>query len=193
MNQILNIVSFSLGLFLFFSVSVQAQDNTVRVIGNKTLQTVEAGQDLEVRITKFRFKKVNEKKQVLGFEQADVLKLEQFFLNQQGVIQCLSDVIDKTFDVTSIVEESFDVEAVVATLFSQGYVTTSMRQGTSTITLKSEDISIVAPAEGIQDCNECGEVEVSEDLSKEFQTMEYGDELINFDFGASDGDGNNRG
>lgn len=200
MKQLLVFTSFLL------CIHVCAQNNRTRYIESQSIEHLETTLTIDSKITDFIFKKVDENRRIVSFTSDDVLLLEQFFLNQTGVLACKSHITDKHMQVISRAnvtskKANFDYKKTVTALRSMGYIVIGLRQKDKLLTfaakykpvevelakLTNTEVSVTKDEETLpEDCTECGRVEVSQDLLNQFKEADYGEQLIEFNLGIPD-------
>ena len=85
---------------------------------------------LDVKVTQFLFKKVDQHDQVVPFTDKDIAFLTSYFLQKEGVISVNSDVTDKTIEIVSLLQKDgkilFQHRQESELLQKMGYVATKM-------------------------------------------------------------------
>lgn len=145
----------------------------------------------DVKTTDFTFKKVDENHRIVAFTKEDLNHLETFFKNQQGVLNVEGDYIDKTIQVINLSEQDgktfFDHCEIAEILNKDGYITIRLRSR-----IKSQYLLAVVPTidpnsemtaelikEKPENCNECGDVKVSQEALDLLKGMDFGGDLFN--------------
>jgi len=146
----------------------------------------------DVKTTDFTFKKVDDGHRIVAFTKEDLKHIETFFKEQQGVLNVEGDYIDKTIQVINLSEQDgetfFDHCKIAETLNRDGYITIRLRSR-----IKSQYLLAIVPTsdpnsemtaeltnkEKLEDCNECGDVKVSQDVLDLLKGMDFGGDLFN--------------
>ncbi len=147
----------------------------------------------DVKTTDFTFKKVDENHRIVAFTKEDLNHLEAFFSEQQGVLNVKGDYLDKTVQVLNLSEQDgkalFDHCEIAKILNRDGYITIRLRSR-----IKSQYLLAIVPTpdpnsemtaelltnkEKIEDCNECGDVKVSQKALDLLKDMDFGGDLFN--------------
>lgn len=156
---------------------------------------IEVNGFFDVKTTVFTFKKVDENHRIVAFTKEDLSYLQTFFQNQEGVLLVEGDQLDKTVKVVSLLEKDgkifFEHREIATILNRDGFVTIRLRSRKT-----SEYLVAIAPQslpdnemtaelisvpreEKPEDCNECGDVEVSKEVLDLLKNMDFGGEMFN--------------
>jgi hypothetical protein len=128
----------------------------------------------------FKLKKVNDKGETIAFTVQDALEVVRFFMSQEGVEKCESDPNNNTLKIVS--QTGVSVQAML--------LRTDVQEAMSNMGYEIEfldDLVERATSGKPADCDECGEVKVSDAVEKNvLQNADYeGEVLIDFDMGGS--------
>ncbi|MBL7786701.1 MAG: hypothetical protein JNM36_12405 [Chitinophagales bacterium] len=172
--------------FLFcFSCSIAlAQDNNNWLAYSES-ESVHSLPDspIRVQVANYVFRKFDSKRRILAFTQADADRLREFFLTKQGVLACETHTLDKSIKVLTRADGNgywgLDHQQLIDELATLGYVPASYKSGFQELFLEAHRNH----QHKKDDCTDCADVKVSEELRKKFEDMDYGDKQI--DFGGS--------
>ncbi|MEZ4886356.1 MAG: hypothetical protein R3E32_16590 [Chitinophagales bacterium] len=179
-------------LLLFFVVSMG--NSTIHAQDNSLIETdmIEVSGFFDVKTTDFTFKKVDANNRIIAFTTEDLEYLKTFFENQEGVLRVEGDKLDKTVQVVSLLEKDgqifFQHREIAEVLNQDGFVTIRLRTRSNsrylvashTITNKEDEMTAeLISEEKVENCNECGEVQVSKEVLDLLKNMDFGGEMFN--------------
>ena len=132
-------------------------------------------------LPQFKLKKINEKGETVAFTVEDALEIVRFFMSQEGVEKCESDPNKNTLKIISYTGVS------IQSLLMRDDIQEEMSNMGYEIEFLEANLVERATSSRSADCDECGEVKVSDDLEKSvLQNADYeGEVLIDFDMGSS--------
>ncbi|MFK7906619.1 MAG: hypothetical protein AB8B69_15920 [Chitinophagales bacterium] len=153
----------------------------------------------DVKTTDFNFKKVDENHRIVAFTKEDLINLEAFFNEQQGVLSVEGDYLDKTIQVLNLSEQDgktlFDHCEIAEILNRDGYITIRLRSRIKsqyllavvpTLDHNSEMTAELTNKEKLNDCNECGDVKISQEALDLLKGMDFGGDLFNISTDSTD-------
>ena len=169
-----------------------------RLVESEEIKSLENDTYMDVKITTFIFKKYDENRRLAEFTQLDALKLERFFMGQAGVLSCESMAINKRMTITSRKELAngevgLQPKEILNELLSMGYAVVSLQTGEEEMLFtrkkctEKEELRLarsVRPQD--ENCEDCGKIEVSQEILNKFKDVDYGSDLIDFGSSAMD-------
>ncbi|MGB0839504.1 MAG: hypothetical protein ACPGXL_05160 [Chitinophagales bacterium] len=173
------------------SLAVPAQITNVNYIENQAIQDLRIDTYINVKITEFHFRKVNARNNVIEFTKADALQLVQFFMEQDNVLSCESDAINKTVKVISklphtdnhISTSTFQHRTMVDVLKPMGYLVTGLKTGSQKMLFEGQtpcDRALLKAGLAKQPCTDCGDADINKTTQHEFESQDYGGDLLLF-------------
>lgn len=169
-----------------------------RLVESEEIKSLKDDTYIDVKITTFIFKKYDENKRLAEFTQLDALKLERFFMGQEGILSCESEAINKRVTINSRKELAdgkvgLQPKEIINELLPMGYAVVSLQTSEEEMLFtrkkctEKEELRLARsqrPQE--KDCGECGEIEVSQEVLNKFKDVDYGSDLIDFGSSAMD-------
>jgi len=170
------------------TISVFGQNSAARYIESTEIEELTENIYIDVRIHSFLFKKIDPNKGLVEFTSLDALKLEKYFMDKKGTLIVESIPINKTVKVMSRVSEAFDHRDIIGELETMGYFASGIRKSEESIFFKAKPpcerintrIVKAGSASSGSDCNDCGEVKISQEVLDKFKDVEYGGTAIDF-------------
>ncbi|MGB1241908.1 MAG: hypothetical protein ACPG49_05270 [Chitinophagales bacterium] len=178
-------------LCIFFaghSMIAQEEDSLIET------DMIEVNGFFDVKTTVFTFKKVDDNHRIVAFSKEDLSYVQTFFQTQEGVLKVEGDQLDKTLKVVSLLEKDgklfFEHQEIATILNRDGFITIRLRSHKT-----SQYLVAVAPPllpdnemtaelisapieEKPEDCNECGDIEVSKEVLDLLKNMDFGGEMF---------------
>lgn len=85
---------------------------------------------LDVKVTNFLFKKIDTNNSIVEFTNEDLISLNNYFTQKEGVVSLKSRLIDKSFEVVSLLQKEgkivFQHRQVIDILQRMGYIAIQM-------------------------------------------------------------------
>ncbi len=189
---------FAFGIMLFSNAIANNNNGKLnRVVTSDVIKHLDKDTYFDVKIIEFRFRKMNEQRRIVEFTDMDALKIEQFFMTVEGVLICETDAMDKTFKVISMDavngKEAFPYKELAQSLYQDGYMMIGMNCSRQEMFFQSSrqcncepdhrilQTNLVNPAP----CNDCSDINISDEALEQFSTDGYGGTLINFDIDST--------
>lgn len=127
---------------------------------------------------------------LLNFTMEDAKKLEQYFLAQDGILLCKSHYLDKSVQIVNkyagVKKNLIDPDALTDELKIMGFMIYDFKMRNQKVLFHGitdcdlQDYANVHKFRINKDCDECGEVELSEQLIEKFKNVDYGGQAIQF-------------
>ena len=128
----------------------------------------------------FKIKKINDKGETIAFTVQDAIEIVRFFMSQEGIEKCESDPNNNTLKIVS--QTGINIQSLL--------LRDDVQQEINSMGYKIEfldDLVERATSGKPADCDECGEVIVSDAIEKDvLQNANYeGEVLIDFNMNSS--------
>lgn len=102
----------------------------IKIIQNNSFLNSKDSVLLDVKVTNFLFKKTDFNNSIVEFTQDDVVFLNNYFAQKEGVLSLKSHLLDKSFEVVSLLQKEgkiiFQHRQVIEILQKMGYITIQM-------------------------------------------------------------------
>ena len=169
-----------------------------RLVESEEIKSLKDDTYIDVKITTFIFKKYDENKRLAEFTQLDALKLERFFMGQAGVLSCESEAINKRMTINSRKELAdgeigLQPKEVINELLPMGYAVVSLQTSEEEMLFtrkkctEKEELRLARSQRPQEEgCDDCGEIEVRQEILDKFKDVDYGSDLIDFGSSAMD-------
>ncbi len=189
--------TFLLTLLLLSGYSSYGQELGSMLVESPEIKSLKKDKVFNVKISTLIFRKVDSRHRIVEFTADDAHIISNYIMGRKGVLSCKSNSLDKTFKIVSKAdvdgEGAFSHKEVVMEMAKVGYMATTSRSYEDVVMFASngncmhrnvKDGLILTTRDRMQsdDCNDCGEVEVSEETKEKYKNMDYGGEEMDFGF-----------